>query len=59
MGSPLLSHFQAQGRVTPTRFFICFGPLLSFARDHHTGPNYVFPSLTDDTHIMGPMNEIT
>jgi hypothetical protein len=21
-------------------------------------PIYVFPSLTDDTHIMGPMNEI-
>ncbi len=21
--------------------------------------NYVFPSLTNDTHIMGPMNEIT
>jgi hypothetical protein len=21
-------------------------------------PNYVFPSLVDDTHIMGPMNEI-
>ncbi len=22
-------------------------------------PNYIFPSLTDDTHIMGPKNEIT
>ncbi len=22
-------------------------------------PNYVFPSLMDDTHIVGPMNEIT
>ncbi len=22
-------------------------------------PNYVFPSLKDDSHIMGPMNEIT
>jgi len=22
-------------------------------------PNYVFPSLTKDTHIMGPLNEIT
>jgi hypothetical protein len=22
-------------------------------------PSYIFPSLVDDTHIMGPMNEIT
>ncbi len=22
-------------------------------------PNYVFPSLADDIHIVGPMNEIT
>ncbi len=22
-------------------------------------PSYVFPSLTDDTHIMGPLSEIT
>jgi hypothetical protein len=22
-------------------------------------PSYVFPSLTNDTHIVGPMNEIT
>jgi hypothetical protein len=22
-------------------------------------PNYVFPSLANDTHIVGPMNEIT
>ncbi len=22
-------------------------------------PNYVFPSLVDDTHIVGPMSEIT
>jgi len=22
-------------------------------------PNYVFPSLTDNTHIMGPLSEIT
>jgi hypothetical protein len=21
-------------------------------------PNYIFPSLTDNTHIVGPMNEI-
>jgi hypothetical protein len=23
------------------------------------GPNYIFPSLADDTHIVGLMNEIT
>ncbi len=22
-------------------------------------PNYIFPSLANDTHIVGPMNEIT
>jgi hypothetical protein len=22
-------------------------------------PSYIFPSLVDNTHIMGPMNEIT
>jgi hypothetical protein len=58
-GSPLLSHLHAQGRVTPLG-----GPL--FALAHYQtllktiarAPNCVFLSLTNDTHIMGPMNEI-
>ncbi len=27
--------------------------------EHYGVPNYVFPSLTDDTHIVGPLNDIT
>ncbi len=48
-----------EARWPPKRSFIYFGSLLNSLRDHHVGPSYVFPSLTNDTHIVGPMNEIT
>jgi hypothetical protein len=59
-GSPLLNHFQAQGKVTP------LGGIL-FILVHYRAlletimwaPVWVFPSLTNDTHIVGPLSEIT
>jgi hypothetical protein len=36
-GSPLLSHFQAQGKGDPLRGPL-FSPLLNFLKDHHAGP---------------------
>jgi len=57
-GSPLLSHFQAQGKVTPLEVLYLLWPII-FPQNQCWAPNYIFPSLTDDTHIMGPMNEIT
>jgi hypothetical protein len=39
--------------------FIFFGPLSNSPKNHHTNPNYVFPSLVDNIHIMGPLSVIT
>jgi len=57
--SPLLNHFQAQNNVTPLR-----GLLFSLA--HYWALfkiitwalSSIFPSLIDDSHIVGPMNKI-
>jgi hypothetical protein len=59
-GSPLLNNFQAQGKVTPLGGFL-------FTLTHYQAllktivlaPNYIFPSLMNDTQIVGPLNEIT
>jgi hypothetical protein len=58
-GSSLLSHFQAQGKGDPLG-----GPLFSLAH-YRTflkiitqAPKCVFPSLVDDTHIVGTMNKV-
>jgi len=59
MTSPLLSHFQAWGRVTPFRTSLfALTHYQTFLETIAQAPNYVFPSLMNDTHIMGLMNEI-
>jgi hypothetical protein len=59
-GSPLLNQFWAQGRVTPlgSPLFV-LAHYRTFLETIARDPNYVFPSLVDDTHIMGPLSEIT
>jgi hypothetical protein len=52
--------FKHEARWPPRRSFIYFSPLSNFPRDHRVGPpSCVFPSLANDIHIMGSMNEIT
>jgi hypothetical protein len=59
-GSPLLTHLQAWGKVPPLK-----GRLFAFAhyqvllKTTTHAPNCVFPSLTNNTHIVRPMNKIT
>jgi hypothetical protein len=58
-GSSLLNHFQAQGKGGPLG-----GPLFAlahyraFLKTITQAPKCVFPSLVDDTHIVGTMNEV-
>jgi len=52
--------FKHEARWPLKRSIIWFDPLLNFFRNHHMGPpTCVFPSLTNDTHIVGPMNELS
>jgi hypothetical protein len=51
--------FKHEARWPPKRSFICFGPLSNFPKTIAHAPNYIFPSFANDTHIVGPMSEIT
>ncbi len=58
-GSSLLSYFQAQGKGDPLG-----GPLFvvahyrTFLKIIMQAPKCVFPSLADDTHIVGTMSKV-
>jgi hypothetical protein len=41
----------------PRRFFIFPSPLSNIL-ETIASPSYVFPSLADNTHVMGPLSEI-
>jgi hypothetical protein len=41
------------------RWFICLVQYQALLNTIMWAPSYVFPSLKDDTHIMGPLSEIT
>ncbi len=41
-------------------YFTCYQPIIKTPLETIVWtPNYVFPSLMDDTHIVGPMNEFS
>jgi hypothetical protein len=59
-GSPLLNHLYARGKVTPEEVFYFLWPIIEFSlKTIMQAPNYIFPSLMNNTHIMGPTSEIT
>ncbi len=51
--------FRHKARRPHKRFFICFGPLSISPKTIVQAPRCIFPSLIGDTHIMGPMSEVT
>ncbi len=44
---------------SPTRSFICFGPLSNSPKNHCVSPQLLLSIPSYDTHILGPMSEIT
>jgi len=59
-GSPLLNHLYAQGKVTPEEVFYFLWPIIEFSlKTIMRAPNHIFPSLMNNTHIVGPTSKIT